>query len=484
MSLIKCPECGKIISDKADRCVNCGYPISGIQNICNRNEDKTGYYNAAQDGDPKAQFNYGLCLLNGVNINRNINDGFKWIAKAAKSGSPDALDWLGLVYQEGEYVDEDIEYAMRLYYSAAKKGNLHAKSEWAYYQLVDAEVEDDSEIYEFAKTSMSSYLKSCYVVAYCLYMGCCGVENDNKMAKNLFNDIFSTTSLESVFNADETTLITLRADSAFYLSVIYEYGTGVDEDLIKALYFIRESNKMANVLGQKEEQRIKDKISEENLCEEFLNRTKQKIDIAWSCSPEVRETTKNDVINDVVMDYIANTLFYQYFQNNKNIESLYLAYDLMAWLSKRSIGRQVWRILCFYYGLLYESGLIVKENKEIADQYFIKCIGKHDEKNGRLSYNFNGDTIVMFLGSIDNYVKSAVEKMGERGLKSEFKCSDTYYDETNDSDELRMLEKEEREERNEYRKNVDYMNEDGWYYGEDDKDVDINDLNDLKNDDY
>ena len=259
MSLIKCPECGKIISDKADRCVNCGYPISGIQSICNRNEDKTGYYNAAQDGDPKAQFNYGLCLLNGVNINRNINDGFKWIAKAAKSGSPDALDWLGLVYQEGEYVDEDIEYAMRLYYSAAKKGNLHAKSEWAYYQLVDAEVEDDPEIYEFAKTSMSSYLKSCYVVAYCLYMGCCGVENDNKMAENLFNDIFSTTSLESVFNADETTLITLRADSAFYLSAIYEYGTGVDEDLIKALYFIRESNKMANVLGQKEEQRIKDK---------------------------------------------------------------------------------------------------------------------------------------------------------------------------------------------------------------------------------
>ena len=28
MSLIKCPECGKDISDKAEMCINCGYPLS------------------------------------------------------------------------------------------------------------------------------------------------------------------------------------------------------------------------------------------------------------------------------------------------------------------------------------------------------------------------------------------------------------------------------------------------------------------------
>lgn len=27
MALIKCPECGKEISDKASSCLNCGYPI-------------------------------------------------------------------------------------------------------------------------------------------------------------------------------------------------------------------------------------------------------------------------------------------------------------------------------------------------------------------------------------------------------------------------------------------------------------------------
>ena len=31
MALIKCPECGKEVSDKASSCPNCGYPISNIK---------------------------------------------------------------------------------------------------------------------------------------------------------------------------------------------------------------------------------------------------------------------------------------------------------------------------------------------------------------------------------------------------------------------------------------------------------------------
>ncbi|MDE5803214.1 MAG: zinc-ribbon domain-containing protein [Lachnospiraceae bacterium] len=30
MALIKCPECGKEISDKASSCPGCGYPINKI----------------------------------------------------------------------------------------------------------------------------------------------------------------------------------------------------------------------------------------------------------------------------------------------------------------------------------------------------------------------------------------------------------------------------------------------------------------------
>ena len=31
MALIKCPECGKEISDKADKCINCGYPLNLLE---------------------------------------------------------------------------------------------------------------------------------------------------------------------------------------------------------------------------------------------------------------------------------------------------------------------------------------------------------------------------------------------------------------------------------------------------------------------
>lgn len=39
MGLIKCPECGKEISDKADVCIGCGFPIKkyrGIIRMCER----------------------------------------------------------------------------------------------------------------------------------------------------------------------------------------------------------------------------------------------------------------------------------------------------------------------------------------------------------------------------------------------------------------------------------------------------------------
>ncbi len=33
MALIKCPGCGKEISDKASTCINCGFPLSELDNM-------------------------------------------------------------------------------------------------------------------------------------------------------------------------------------------------------------------------------------------------------------------------------------------------------------------------------------------------------------------------------------------------------------------------------------------------------------------
>ena len=41
MALIKCPECGKEVSDKAPACIHCGFPLNNIQLSKNENI----YYN-------------------------------------------------------------------------------------------------------------------------------------------------------------------------------------------------------------------------------------------------------------------------------------------------------------------------------------------------------------------------------------------------------------------------------------------------------
>ena len=40
MALIKCPECGKEISEKSKACINCGYPISEYVRELHREQDQ------------------------------------------------------------------------------------------------------------------------------------------------------------------------------------------------------------------------------------------------------------------------------------------------------------------------------------------------------------------------------------------------------------------------------------------------------------
>ena len=55
MALIKCPECGKEISDKASACIHCGFPLNNID------QDHT-LYNAILEttGPNRAKLNVAL----------------------------------------------------------------------------------------------------------------------------------------------------------------------------------------------------------------------------------------------------------------------------------------------------------------------------------------------------------------------------------------------------------------------------------------
>ena len=40
MALVKCPECGKDVSDQAEICINCGFKIAGTDNLHEMSEKK------------------------------------------------------------------------------------------------------------------------------------------------------------------------------------------------------------------------------------------------------------------------------------------------------------------------------------------------------------------------------------------------------------------------------------------------------------
>lgn len=59
MALIKCPECGKEISDAAESCPNCGYPIKGQQALA------LGMLKVAVESLTDTQREILLSLVNG-----------------------------------------------------------------------------------------------------------------------------------------------------------------------------------------------------------------------------------------------------------------------------------------------------------------------------------------------------------------------------------------------------------------------------------
>lgn len=52
MSIIKCPECGKEISDKSKQCINCGYPICNKE-VDNESNERTYKLNLKDCGSNK-----------------------------------------------------------------------------------------------------------------------------------------------------------------------------------------------------------------------------------------------------------------------------------------------------------------------------------------------------------------------------------------------------------------------------------------------
>ena len=120
--LIKCPECGKEVSDKAPACIHCGFPLNDIhkENTClvdGAEYDMTelkNYYAKLTDYE-KGEFyrriksmykgNLETFPKEATKVLRNINEHFNWLNDPHNHGNGYLADKLAL-----DCIDHNFQY--------------------------------------------------------------------------------------------------------------------------------------------------------------------------------------------------------------------------------------------------------------------------------------------------------------------------------------------------------------------------------------
>ena len=69
-------------------------------------------------------FILALCLEKGKGVEKNLDEAFKWIKRAAEAGSSEAMVTLGFSYSEGSHgVEEDKAMAFMLLQRVVAEGD-------------------------------------------------------------------------------------------------------------------------------------------------------------------------------------------------------------------------------------------------------------------------------------------------------------------------------------------------------------------------
>jgi hypothetical protein len=81
----------------------------------------------AKQGNATAQYTYGLCLVGGDGVAKDENAGVQWYAKAAEQGHAEAQTRLGLAYYRGIGVPQNTSMAAKLWRQASAQGDKDAQ---------------------------------------------------------------------------------------------------------------------------------------------------------------------------------------------------------------------------------------------------------------------------------------------------------------------------------------------------------------------
>lgn len=226
---------------------------------------------AAKQGHPGATYYCGNMLYNGMGGEKNLEDGLKLLKIAANKDFMMANYALGRIYYEGDGVNKDAKTAVSYLRKAAAKGNDNARWLLGLCYLNGEGVNQDyylatqllSDSYKTHKDQFNELLKKDNEGAFSQYlMGLRKyyVDKDIESAINYFTKVEKAKKIEGTTmlgicygNKDykkrnekkAVKTLTKAAETSpvanYYLSSMYETGTGVDKNEQKALELLKKA---------------------------------------------------------------------------------------------------------------------------------------------------------------------------------------------------------------------------------------------------
>ena len=205
MAIIKCPECGKEISDKAELCIGCGFPITdairfelnntpieeqlarGKELLDKKKYDKAYeiYIKLANQEVGEAEYIIGRFCDQSYGYFKNTT-GMKeieWWERAAEHGSANGAAILASCYEGGHGCKKNQEKALLLYEKSYKNGNNYA--------LVSignlyGKMKNYEKAIEYYKKGTEKGERFAFYKIGCYYEGGKGVEKNINTAKKYY----------------------------------------------------------------------------------------------------------------------------------------------------------------------------------------------------------------------------------------------------------------------------------------------------------
>lgn len=198
-----------------------------LENTVEISDNITTLRASAERGDSNAQYKLGIFYIDGNGMNKDFDEGRKWLIKAAEQGLLEAKYRLGEYYANYDGIDDDEdedeyeEYdkeAVRWYCEAAEQGMAEAQYHLADFYYYGRGIEEDKEeaIKWYCKAGKQGYVEALEFLVY---------------------------NIDAEVNISEICNIVIEKGNAELLRILgreYENGIVIEQDLMEAanLYHI------------------------------------------------------------------------------------------------------------------------------------------------------------------------------------------------------------------------------------------------------